>query len=370
MQSVFKSNVMKFKIDPDIRKAETLPAEFYRSEEVHENLKKKVFAASWQLVCDTDKVKIPGSVYPFTLLEGCLNEPLMLTRDLEDNIHCLSNVCTHRGNLLVEGAEVVNSMKCRYHGRKFELNGCFRSMPECEDALNFPRPEDNLTKVPFEMWNKLLFVSIAPRHSHEDMFKAVTESLEGVDMPELIYEPSRSRDYLVKCNWALYVENYLEGFHIPYVHSSLNEVIDYGSYTTELYEHGNLQIGIAKAGEECFRLKETSPYYGSEIAAFYWWIFPNLMLNFYPWGVSINVVKPLAKDLTKVSFLTYVGDPSKLDKGAGAGLDRVEREDEAIVENVQRGMMSSFYTTGRYSPKREQGVHHFHSLLAGYLNNE
>ena len=94
------------------------------------------------------------------------------------------------------------------------------------------------------------------------------------------------------------------------------------------------------------------------------------MLNFYPWGLSINIIRPLAKDLTKVSFLTYVSDNTKLDKGAGAGLDRVEREDEAIVEMVQRGMQSSFYSTGRYSPKREQGVHHFHRLIAQYLNNE
>jgi choline monooxygenase len=243
-------------------------------------------------------------------------------------------------------------------------------MPECEDALNFPRPEDNLSKVPFGIWNKLIFASIEPRHPLQSVFKSLEDSLEGVTMTEMTYEPSRSRDYLVKCNWALYVENYLEGFHIPYVHSSLNEVIDYGSYSTELYEHGNLQLGIAKPGELCFRMNETSPYYGSEIAAFYWWIFPNLMLNFYPWGLSINIVRPLAKDMTKVSFLTYVSELDKLDKGAGAGLDRVEREDEAIVEMVQRGMQSSFYSTGRYSPKREQGVHHFHRLLADCMNNE
>lgn len=360
----------KLFIDPDIRKAETLPSEFYRSEDIYNSLKVKVFKKCWHLICDTDKIKIPGTVYPYTLLDGYLNEPLLLTRDLNDNIHNLSNVCTHRGNILVENADVVNNMKCRYHGRRFELDGCFRSMPECEDAINFPRPEDNLSNVPFEIWHKFIFASLFPRYTHNDVFKNITSRLEGAVINEMFYEPSRSRDYLVKCNWALYVENYLEGFHIPFVHSSLNEVIDYGSYTTELYDHCNLQLGVAKPGEECFRLHETSPDYGSEIAAYYWWIFPNMMLNYYPWGLSINIVKPLAADLTKVSFITYVSDPAKLDKGAGAGLDRVEREDEAIVEMVQKGMQSSFYKTGRYSPKREQGVHHFHRLLTDYLNNE
>ena len=361
---------MKFEIDPDIRKAETIPAEFYRSSEVYEQLKKKVFAKCWHFAGDSDNVKVPGSIYPFTLLDGYMNEPLLLTRDREDKVHCLSNVCTHRGNILVENADVVQNMRCRYHGRRFELDGCFRSMPECEDALNFPRKEDSLSKVPFEFWHKFIFASIAPVKPHQAFFKPITERLEGVKLGEMTHEPTRSRDYLVKCNWALYVENYLEGFHIPYVHSSLNEVIDYGSYTDELYDYSTLQLGIAKPGEECFTLSEISPDYGTEVAAYYWWVFPNMMFNYYPWGLSINIIKPLAKDLTKVSFITYVSDQSKLDKGAGSGLDRVEREDEAIVEMVQKGMQSSFYSRGRYSPKREKGVHHFHRLLTEFLNNE
>lgn len=360
----------KILIDPDIRKAETLPAEFYRSDDIYELAKSKIFKRSWHLACDCDAVKIPGAVYPFTLLDGYLNEPLLLTRDHDDNLHCLSNVCTHRGNILVENPDVLKIMQCRYHGRRFELNGCFRSMPECEDAQNFPRPEDNLSKVPFEKWNRFIFTSIDPVKPLGSFMNIIDDRLDGVTIGEMTHEPTRSRDYLVKCNWALYVENYLEGFHIPYVHSSLNEVIDYGSYRTELFDYCNLQVGIAKPGEECFRMHEISPDYGNEIAAYYWWVFPNMMLNYYPWGLSINIIKPLAKDLTKVSFITYVSDHSKHDKGAGSGLDRVEREDEAIVEMVQRGMQSSFYSRGRYSPKRETGVHHFHRLLAEFLNNE
>ncbi|MCC6865168.1 MAG: Rieske 2Fe-2S domain-containing protein [Ignavibacteria bacterium] len=359
----------KFIIEPDIRKAETLPAEFYRSDEVFEIIKEKVFKNSWQLVTDLDKVKLPGSVFPYTFLEGIINEPLLITRDMDNNLHNLSNVCTHRGNLLIENAGVVNNLRCRYHGRKFEFNGDFKSMPECQDAINFPRPEDNLSKVPFKIWNKFIFASLFPKYSHEEIFKPINERLDGVIIPEMFQEPLRSKEYIVKCNWALYVDNYLEGFHIPYVHNSLNEVIDYGSYTTELFGHCNLQIAIAKPGGECFRMHEISPDYGNEIAAYYWWVFPNLMLNYYPWGLSINIVKPLTKELTKVSYLTYISDSTKIEKGAGSGLDKVEQEDEAIVEMVQRGMQSSFYKTGRYSPSREKGVHHFHRLLTAYLND-
>jgi choline monooxygenase len=180
-------------------------------------------------------------------------------------------------------------------------------------------------------------------------------------------EPSRARDYLVRANWALYCDNYLEGFHIPFIHASLNSVIDYGSYTTEVYDWCNLQLGIAASGEPCFDLPKDSPDSSRRIAAYYYWVFPNLMLNFYPWGLSVNLVRPLGPELTRVSFLPYVWDASKLDSGAGAALDRVEREDEVVVEAVQKGVKSRFYDRGRFSVAREQGVHHFHRLLAQTL---
>jgi choline monooxygenase len=356
---------LKYTIDPDIRKASTLPAEFYRSEEIFDMQKSGVFSRCWHFVSDSDVVKIPGSVYPFTILPGYINEPLLLTRDLNDRIHCLSNVCTHRGNILVENPDNLRNLQCRYHGRRFELDGCFKSMPECEDAVNFPAESDNLSKVPFELWHKFIFASINPIEPLSSFLKVIEQRLEGINYGEMKFETGRSREYLIKCNWALYCDNYLEGFHIPFVHSGLNEKVDYGTYG-----YCNLQLAFAKPGEECFILNESSPDYGSEVAAYYWWVFPNLMLNYYPWGLSINIVRPLAKDLTKVSFITYVSDPAKLDKGAGSGLDRVEREDEAIVEMVQKGVQSSFYTRGRYSPKREQGVHHFHRLLTSFLNED
>ncbi len=168
-------------------------------------------------------------------------------------------------------------------------------------------------------------------------------------------------------NWALYCENYLEGFHIPFVHAGLSDVLDYGSYAVELHRWSSLQLGIAKSGEACFDLPKSSPDFGKNVAAYYYWLFPNLMMNFYPWGLSINVVRPLGPERTKVSFLSYVWDATKLESGAGAGLDRVEREDEAIVEDVQRGLGSRVYSRGRYSPTRETGTHHFHRLLSEVL---
>jgi choline monooxygenase len=306
-------------------------------------------------------------VYPFTLLEGSLDEPLLLTRDFKDQVHCLSNVCTHRGNIVVESEGVERGLRCRYHGRRFALDGRFEAMPEFEEAANFPGDADHLPHVPFGIWEKFLFASLNPEIPFDALIEEMRARIGWLPIGAAVLDPTRSRDYLVQANWALYCDNYLEGFHIPFVHAGLAGALDYGSYRSEIFPFANLQVGIAAAGEDALSPPPGSPDHGQRIAAYYFWLFPNTMFNVYPWGISINVVRPLAVDRTKVSFLTYVWDPSRLDRGAGAGLDRVEREDEVIVENVQRGVRGRLYERGRYSPKREAGVHHFHRLLATAL---
>ena len=257
---------------------------------------------------------------------------------------------------------------CRYHGRRFDLDGTFRHMPEFEGVKGFPSEADNLPRVATGSWEEsFLFASLSPAASLQELLAAMAERLAWLPLRELRFDAGRSRDYLVRANWALYIDNYLEGFHIPFVHASLNEAIDYGAYTTELFPWSSLQLGIARPGEAAFELPASSPDQGKRVAAYYWWLFPNTMFNVYPWGVSVNIVEPQAHDRTRVRFLSYILDERKLDQGAGSGLDRVEREDEAVVEAVQRGARSTLYTRGRYSPTREQGVHHFHRLLASAL---
>jgi choline monooxygenase len=146
--------------------------------------------------------------------------------------------------------------------------------------------------------------------------------------------------------------------------ASLGGTIDYDAYRTERFGWGNLQFGMAKPGEPVFDLPAGHPDAGQRVGAYYYWLFPNLMLNFYTWGLSVNVVNPLGPDRTRVSFRSYVWDATRRHTGAGADLHRVEMEDEEIVESVQRGVSSRLYDRGRYSPRREVGTHHFHELLA------
>ena len=357
-----------FKIHSDISVAETLPSSFYRDLKIFEKIRNDIFLKSWQFIGDDSQIKLNNSFMPYTILDGFLTEPVIVTRDDESKVHCLTNVCTHRGNIIALGPGKSKKLTCCYHGRAFDLKGNFKSMPEFEGTKNFPSKNDNLHRFPIEKWGSFLFAGLNPSFEIKNVLNVINERVEFLPLDQFTYEPNLSKDYLVNCHWALYCDNYLEGFHIPFVHEGLNKVLDYSNYETVLYDHCNLQIGFSDESNEIFTFPKDHIDYGKNIAAYYYWVFPNMMFNFYPWGLSINIVKPLSVNKTKVSFLTYIFDGSKLHKGAGNDIDKVEREDEFIVENVNKGIQSSFYKSGRYSPTREQGVHHFHRLIAQFLN--
>jgi len=355
---------MRFYVDPDISRAQTLNTDFYTDPAVFELAKEKLFSKSWQFIGDTGLVSETGRCYPFTLLENFLDEPLLLTRDQHNTIHCLSNVCTHRGTIVIkESCKAVN-LRCRYHGRQFGLDGHFISMPEFKEVKNFPSPDDDLARIPLVQWGPLLFASLKQEASPQPYLQHMMDRVGWLPLNEFVFRPELSKDYIVQAHWALYCENYLEGFHIPFVHAGLNAVLDFGNYVTELFRFSNLQLGIAKDGEDVFQLPASSPDYGKNIAAYYFFVFPNMMFNFYPWGLSINIVKPVSLQQCKVSFLTYVWKDELFNRGAGADLNQVEMEDEEVVEAVQKGIRSTFYHHGRYSVTREQGTHHFHRIIA------
>lgn len=352
-------------VDPNIAKAKTLDTDFYTSLAHLEAAKEKIFAPSWQFIGSKEMVKFAGDVQPFTLLEGYCNESLLLTHDKDGKVHCLSNVCTHRGNLVAyKACSKANTLRCKYHGRLFDLDGKFISMPEFKEVENFPCDDDHLPRLPLYQWGNLLFTSLQPQEDGHIYFQEMMERLSWLPVDEFVHRPDLSKTFNVNTNWALYCENYLEGFHIPFVHAALNAALSFGDYTTELYAKSSLQIGVGKDANDCFNLPESSADYGNNVAAYYFWVYPNMMFNFYPWGLSINIVNPLAVNKTTVQFITYMWKEDRYDKGAGSNLDKVELEDEEIVENVQKGIVSRFYKHGRYSVTRESGTHHFHRLIA------
>lgn len=353
-------------IDADITVAATLPGSFYRDEEIYRHTLRAVFGEAWHLVTVPEVPRERGAA-PWTLLPGALDVPLLITRDDDGTLRCLSNVCTHRGALLLNEPCTGSSVRCPYHGRRFGLDGRMNHMPEFQQAKDFPREADHLPVLPMETIGPLSFVTLTPVAGAAARWQRWMGSA-AQRIPEIVWgdlppAPTAVRHYDLPAHWALYCDNYLEGFHIPFVHPGLAAVLDYSAYTTEVLPQGVLQIGIAKDDEACFDVPRDHVDAGARVAAYYLWLFPNLMLNFYPWGLSLNLVEPLGIANTRITYATYVRDPSLLDQGAGAGLHTVEMEDQAVIQRVQRGIASPLYDRGRYSPSREQGVHHFHRLI-------
>jgi len=352
-------------IDPRLEAAETPTGAAYCDSDLFIQELNHIFAHSWLGVPAPPEQR--ERMEPFTVLPGALDEPLVFTRDGDGTVHCLSNVCTHRGMLVACESGSAKRLRCGYHGRRFGLDGALESAPGFEGAENFPRPADDLPSVHVKSWGPMYFVSLAHSQSFDAWLKPLFPWLNFLDVDALIPDHEATQRYSVAANWKLYLDNYLEGFHIPTVHKSLAAALDVGAYRSECLEGGSVQIGLASPGGPTLPLGSNHPLSGQDVAALYFHLFPNTLINVYPWGVSINHVNPTGIDSTEVIFERYVGNPELLDQGAGSGLHRVELEDEAVVEATQKGVRSRLYTRGRYAPKHEAAVHHFHRWWAGQV---
>ena len=360
------SELKKISVHKDIRKSHTLQSEFYTNENFFKLSLKKIFNNSWQYIIHKKKLE-NITQYPFILLEDTANQSLVLTLKNE-NIYCLSNVCTHRGNIICTKKNTDKLLRCNYHGRLFELSGEFKSTPGFKEALNFPLKEDNLRLLPVINSNDFIFTSLNKNNIFNNIFNQMNEKLDWYPFDELNYCEKSSKEYIIDAHWALYCENYLEGFHVPYVHEGLNDNIDFSSYNTELLDNGVLQYTYSKSDRKTFNNINGSPKSVHDIYAYYYWFFPNIMFNYYSWGLSINIVEPITKNKSKIKFLSFpISNKSQPFNNADS-VDQVELEDQKIVQQVQKGIDSQFYNRGRYSPDYEKGVHYFHRLLCRYLN--
>ncbi len=367
-----------FRIHPDITRATTLPSEVYHQRDWYDAAIERVFAKTWHLTELPRHAPSEGQAWPITLLGGSLDEALVVTNDA-GRLRCLSNVCTHRGAVMLEKPGPSKAIRCNYHGRCFDLKGKIQPSPGFEGAHDFPSELEDLPTAQHSSWRGFSFVGLQPEGTLDIWFRELDKRVGWMFDADWPTEPTASTSYEVDANWACYVDNYQEGFHIPFVHPALSGSINFKAYRTEVFEGGSVQIGSGQtelgveAGVEegiLFDLPEGHVDYGQKIASYYFWLFPTTMLNFYPWGLSINMLLPQGPDKTEIRYQTYVYRPELTGRGAGGALDLVEKEDDAIVERVQRGVKSRLYRHGRYAPKHEAGTHLFHRLMARYLCNQ
>lgn len=356
-----------FEIDPDIRRAHAPAPRLYTSDEAYRLQLDRIFAGAWLGVSTTEGLEEVGSARPFSFLPGALDEPVVLIRDIHGALRCLSNVCTHRGNLIVEGEWRLDTLRCRYHGRRFHLDGTFAYMPCMRDAEGFPRESDYLPRIPLSEWRSLLFAALVPRVDFAAMVEPVDARLRGLGIREWRPLAAPAFEIEVGAHWALYCERAVEGFHGSRVHDALTEPGSLLWHPTEVWDHGSVRVALAVGAEPVFALPDDHPDRGERVAAYEFHLFPTTFLRVFPWGMVLQVVEPVAPDRTRVRFNIFVREGHRLEEGFAARLRHTAGEDRALVESVQPAARSRLFHGGRYSPEREVAVHHFHRQLASWM---
>jgi len=364
--------------DRDIARASTLPAALYFSPATYEDEKAKLFSSTWQVVGHVHQAANPGDYFTFDLI----GEPLLIARGEDGILRCFHNVCRHRAGNPASGCGNRKLFRCGYHGWTYRLDGALLVTPEFDGVEDFDPQDFGLVPVRLEEWFNLIFINLDPEAGslHEFLGELPTQAGK-FDFANMKFFERRT--YEMNCNWKTYIDNYLEGYHVPSVHPSLNREINYSAYSVEPY-HQHVrqwtpirgpQSGDAsprrypQSGKNKDKDKDKDNNKDSNIdnalTADYFWMFPNWMLNCYPDNISLNIIQPLGPERTLAIFEWYLPEKelgSEAARKALAFSEEIQVEDARICEIVQKNLHSRSYHSGRYSVKQEKGVHAFHQM--------
>lgn len=346
--------------------ASTIPAPWYVDSRVAELEAQTVFGKTWQMVGRVEQVEKPGQFVTATVA----GEPIVVVRGNDGVLRGFYNVCRHHAAAVVtEPCGQASILHCPYHGWNYGLDGALKGMPEFEGVKNFERQQNGLLPVKADTWEKFVFVNLDRQTAPlNDFLGGLVTRVAPLSVSKLHYFDSRTYD--IACNWKVFVDNFLDGgYHVPHLHKGLSSVLDYKEYTIENEDRYCLQSSPMVAGTEDAATASTRQ--GDR--AWYFWQYPNLMINCYEGYMDTNLVLPLDVDHCRVIFDFYFGDVSEArreynEQSVAVGA-RVQDEDLDICEAVQRGLKSRAYGAGRLSVRREAGEHLFHRLLAADLKN-
>jgi len=349
-------------IDSEVARAWTLPSHFYTDPAIFKAEEERIFRRSWQVVGHREQAKDAGDYFTTQLAE----EPLLIVRGSDRKLRGFYNVCRHRAGPPAEGCGSRKLFRCGYHGWTYGLDGALISATEIEGVEGF-RPEDfALVPVKVEEWFNLIFVNLDPEaKTLRESLSELTAQVEKFQFTGMkLFE---RRTYEMNCNWKTYVDNYLEGYHLPSVHPGLNRELDYNAYVVEPHVRHVRQFSPIRGTQP----GDTSPRRyqeaGEDLTTDYFWIFPNWMLNCYPDNVSLNIVLPRGPERSLAIFEWYLPEKDHGSAAAKASVefsDQIQIEDVGICEKVQRNLRSRSYSSGRFSVKQERGVHAFHRMYA------
>ena len=344
--------------------ASTISGPWYVDARIAELEGQTVFSKTWQMVGRLEQVEKPGQFVTASIA----GEPIVVVRGNDGVLRGFYNVCRHHAAAVVtEPCGQASILHCPYHGWNYGLDGSLKGMPEFDGVKNFERQQNGLVSVKADTWEQFVFVNLDPQAAPLQQFLGgLVKRVATLAVSKLHYFDSRTYD--IHCNWKVFVDNYLDGgYHVPHLHKGLSSVLDYKEYTIENEDRYCLQSSPMVAGDE--DAATTTTRQGDR--AWYFWQYPNLMINCYEGYMDTNLVLPLDVDHCRVIFDFYFGDISESrreynEQSVAVGA-RVQDEDLGICEAVQRGLKSRAYGAGRLSVRREAGEHLFHRLLAADL---
>jgi choline monooxygenase len=360
-------------IDSDVARAWTLPSYLYTDPAVFAAEREKIFARSWQVVGHRDQVTNAGDYFTTELI----GEPLLIVRGADGKLRGFYNVCRHRAGPPAEGCGSRKLFRCGYHGWTYGLDGSLISATEIEGVEGFRAEDFSLTPVPTEEWFGFVFVNLNPvnlnAHARplRESLGELPKQVEKFDFAGMkLFE---RRTYDMKCNWKTYVDNYLEGYHLPSVHPGLNRELDFNAYVVEPYERHVRQFSPIRGAQPGDTTPRRYQEAGEDLTTDYFWIFPNWMLNCYPDNISLNIVLPLEPERSLAIFEWYLPEKDHSSPAAKASVefsDQIQIEDVGICEIVQKNLRSRSYSRGRFSVTQEKGVHAFHRMYAEQMKRE
>lgn len=378
-----------FFVHKDIDKAESLPPEAFESHDLLALEERTLFEKSWLMLPEPPRdqyakdprstakcVQEPGSHLPLEL--G--GRPLFLKRDAEGTLRLFPNVCTHAWYPLVTESGKSKGVVCGQHGRRFDDKGQFVSQPSFGKLPNFPRACDHLQEKPINQFGPWLFTTLGkPHYDFATIFKPILESVERLNLGSWPRKLQSVEERVVPGNWKQHAWNFMDKFHIPFIHRGPQGLVDalyYRDYETELYTGAALQWAYAKNPDHGFDPEVLPKRFRDpkdptkRVFSLWWFVFPNLTLNFYPWGLSLNRYEPVANhpDQTKFFWHHYVMDESKYTEMEAIWLNQqVDDEDVVAMDLVAKGIKSGFGVRGRFAPDEEKGPHWFHREVFKHL---
>lgn len=359
-----KSILAAYDANAPLAEASTIPAPWYVDSRIAELEASTVFSKTWQMVGRVEQVEAPGQF----ITANVAGEPIVVVHGNDGVLRGFYNVCRHHAAAVVtEPCGLVSLLHCPYHGWNYGLDGSLKGMPEFDGVKNFDRQQNGLVPVRAEIWERFVFVNLDPEAVPlRDFLGGLVKRIAPLNVSNLHYFDSRVYD--IHCNWKIFIDNYLDGgYHVPHLHKGLSSVLDYKQYTIENEDRYCLQSSPMVASDEDVATGATRK--GDR--AWYFWQYPNLMINCYEGYMDTNLVLPVDVDHCRVIFDFYFADVSaahrEYNQQSVAVGARVQDEDLGICEAVQRGLKSRSYGAGRLSVRREAGEHLFHRLLASDL---